>query len=57
MPAWFHALAVASLATALLRAVIIAGDIVAGRRQPMAVMNVVWARAEFATTEVGDRRN
>jgi len=41
-PRWLEILARASLAAAFLSFVVITFDIVAGRRQRMAVMNVVW---------------
>ena len=43
MPAdWLTLLAELALAVGVLSALVIAGDIVAGHRQPMAVMNLVW---------------
>ena len=42
MPHWLTLLAGASLALALGCALVIAIDLLAGRRQPMAVMNLVW---------------
>ncbi|HKK13249.1 MAG TPA: DUF4396 domain-containing protein [Gammaproteobacteria bacterium] len=42
VPHWLQGLARVSLAAGGLSALVIAGDIVRGRRQPMAIMNVVW---------------
>ncbi|HEU4671056.1 MAG TPA: DUF4396 domain-containing protein [Dyella sp.] len=42
MPVWLHALAVVSLSLAVFCAAAIALDIALGRRQPMAIMNLVW---------------
>ena len=42
IPSWLHALAVIALVGAGLCALVIAGDILAGRRQPMWIMNIVW---------------
>lgn len=42
MPEWLHVLALVSLAIALACAAVIALDIARGRRQPMAIMNLVW---------------
>lgn len=41
-PQWLHVLAWVSLSVAFLCALIIAGDIMAGHRQKMAIMNLVW---------------
>ncbi len=42
MPAWLTTVAWISLGLSAASALVILGDIVAGRRQPMAVMNIVW---------------
>ena len=42
MPEWLHALAVVSLILAVACAAAIALDMALGRRQPMAIMNLVW---------------
>ncbi len=41
-PTWLQVLAVVALVAGGLSALVIAADILAGRRQPMAVMNLVW---------------
>lgn len=42
MPDWLITLSIVSLALAVACALAIAADIAAGRRQPMAIMNLVW---------------
>ncbi|AND68836.1 hypothetical protein ATSB10_13820 [Dyella thiooxydans] len=42
MPEWLHVLALVSLVVAMACAALIALDIALGRRQPMAIMNLVW---------------
>lgn len=42
LPAWLNVLAIAALVIAGLSAIVILADILAGHRQKMAVMNIVW---------------
>ncbi|HKJ09222.1 MAG TPA: DUF4396 domain-containing protein [Gammaproteobacteria bacterium] len=42
VPHWLHVIAWLSLAVGSVCTLLIAGDIVDGRRQPMGIMNVVW---------------
>ena len=42
VPHWLHVIAWLSLTVGTVCALLIAADIVGGRRQPMAIMNVVW---------------